>query len=500
MRVLGLVYAKTILALALAAGCASDKIDAPKKNAKKDPAESVGPGVETAQNDGATLGTLDWKQVSFQFVSPKDVEDLARGHVQFEIDTNLSDKGTWSLYYTTSFKSLEGALPIKEDLNATEKTVVWDTMQVEPSTYFVFATLTYGSQVNVRFFQGAITVEEEGSDNRTPFVTITTSFFNNRNRPIVMTNGQEMQISYVAVEPDGDAMDLDLEISADDGTTWTSLGIDLGPNSEVVTVDPEDPTRYTLNYTAGASLPIGTNYRLRLIAVDEVGKVGVGITSNFGIVDSPISYAGGTRPVRQIFSDSCGTCHFGGTVQGNLRLDYYDKPFSGQQGVRNRRDRIDNRIHRKAGDAGFMPQTGSLPADDLARLTMFYWDDFRNAGDQPDIRAQNYTSTTELMIGTATSLSFVVNDDDVGDRAETVVQMAINPAGDEQGFRAIDLASVTRTDVAGGVRYEISYTPPADMALGTATIRVRADDGRGRLDEDSRTVEVVAAPPAEPAP
>src|SRR5690606_13650988 len=99
--------------------------------------------------------------------------------------------------------------------------------------------------------------------------------------------------------------------------------------NEAVTVDPEDPTRYTVTYALGPDLPVRTQYRLRVTGTDVNGKIGEGVTTNFGIGNrNEMVYVSGPRPMRAIFADYCQTCHSGTTPQGNLRLEYYDQPFT----------------------------------------------------------------------------------------------------------------------------------------------------------------------------
>jgi hypothetical protein len=515
MKLQGFKFAMATMCLVFV-GCSSDKGGGGSGGGGGDGSEEVetdAGDISGEENSGSALSPLDWSKVDFAFVSPKDSQDLAPGKVKVEVSTNLGAQGTWSLFYTRSFKSIDNAKPIKESLEPDETSVEWDTTKIEPGTYFLFASLHFGSQVNVRFFQGAITIETADSDNRTPFVSVTTNF----RQQIIDPAAETFTVNYIAIDPEGEGVAYRLMISEDDGDTWSNTGVDLTPGGPNVVESEEDPGNFTLNWpVVDGSFEEGAQYRVRLEYEDKSGKVGEGPSEVFGFGDPNISYF---SAVRDVLDDNCMTsCHTDAwaTTDGNenLSFEYYDG-FGNINGPANRRGNgnndIYNRIMRASDEAGQMPQGGSL--DQLAkdRLTMWFW---RNgSAGSSDIRFRDIGGNTfdegtavNLELGTPTSITFRIDDNDAADR--TAIET--NPADHFEVFisqpneeppvsvEITDFTGATFDPVAGDnsrIDVTLPFTP-AGLTVGADTsIQVRVTDGNYRRARDTRSGVTVSPDP-----
>ena len=125
--------------------------------------ENEEPRVETQAVEETELPSLDWADVEFRFVSPDADSDHDTGEIVVEVDTGKFVGGEFGLYYNQAFHSLDGAQAIAEDLDPKTKEVTWDTSDLEPGTYFLFAILERDEQMNVQFFKGTVNLFAEPS-------------------------------------------------------------------------------------------------------------------------------------------------------------------------------------------------------------------------------------------------------------------------------------------------------------------------------------------------
>ncbi|MEZ4742068.1 MAG: hypothetical protein R3B45_06435 [Bdellovibrionota bacterium] len=324
-----------------------------------------------------SLSDFYWDNVELEFIKP-GVDELKNtaSAVPVEISVKGAPLGTtWSLYYNQYYLSPEGGIAIAKDQSIEDTSVTWQTEALTRGTYYLFIILKYKTAQNIRYYGSGIAIEQEGAENRTPFVSITPL----SNNPIAYKPGDAIDIRFLSVDPDGSPLTFDIRYSNNDGNTWNSIQTAIKSDSEILTYD-EDTGQYTYTWTIADSLPQGPYYQLEVLASDGESKGTGKLNNNFGVTPVDITYFDQIRPILNAKCAYSG-CHSGDTPARDLKLDYFDNTqfvSSFYAGFNNRRDRILQRTGKDADQAIKMPPTGNPDLTDSERALIQLW--FYNQG------------------------------------------------------------------------------------------------------------------------
>jgi hypothetical protein len=157
------------------------------------------------------------------------------------------------------------------------------------------------------------------------------------------------QIILKGEDPNGTAVAFKVEVSSDNGKTWSLVTDGLTKSSF-----PWDIKK----------LPQGTQYKLKVSATNARGLTGsTTMAKPFGIAQQPITYA---TKIAAFLASKCGSCHsIGGPNAPQFRSDSFDLATTG---VSAKADAI-----KKRTLDGTMPPTSKLTSAELDLITLWHW-------------------------------------------------------------------------------------------------------------------------------
>jgi mono/diheme cytochrome c family protein len=304
--------------------------------------ESKGSKTRGTNRSGGDLDGSDRSQEKPQiaFVSPnQDLETDQDIEVQVKFSGNTK-RLTWNLYFVPVDSSTKEENVIVEGNDARDTKVTWNTASVSPGTYRLIAT--FSSPLGQGRFQsrGKLEIKEAGR----PTVSITTPEVE---KVLLATSPQQIVVK--GEDPNGTALTFKIDISSDNGKTWSLVTDSLAKST------------YPWNVQ---KLTQGTQYKLRVTATNPRGLSGTTVMAKpFGIATEPITYA---TKVATLLASKCGSCHgIGATNAQQFRSDSFDLATIG---VSAKADAI-----KKRTLDGTMPPNGKLTSAELDLVTLWHW-------------------------------------------------------------------------------------------------------------------------------
>lgn len=274
------------------------------------------------------------------FVSPvRDLETDQDIDVQVRFSGNTK-KLSWNLSFLPLESPNKEESVVVEDKDARETKVTWNTANVAPGEYRLIATFSSPQGKGRVRSNARITIKEAGR----PTVSITSP---GEEKVLIGTSPQ--QITFKGQDPNGTALTFKIEVSADNGKTWSPVTDGL--------------TKSTYSWDI-QKLPQGTGYKLKITATNPRGLSGTTtMTKPFGIAPEPVTYA---TKFAAFLAGKCGACHAIGAVNAQqFRSDSFDLATVG---VSAKADAIKKRTFD-----GTMPPAGKLTKEELDLVTLWHW-------------------------------------------------------------------------------------------------------------------------------
>lgn len=274
------------------------------------------------------------------FISP--TQDLTTDQdvdVQVKFTGNTK-KLRWNLYFIPVDLATKDETPIALDQEARDTKITWNTATVSPGTYRLVGVFSSSSGKGRTQSKARIEIKEGGR----PTVTITAP-----SAEKVLLSASTQQILFKGEDPNGAALEFKIEVSSDNGKTWSLVTDGL--------------TKSSFSWDI-KKLPQGTQYKLKVSATNARGLTGSTImTKPFGIAPEPITYA---TKIAALLAGKCGSCHaIGGPNAQRFRSDSFDLATTG---VSAKADAI-----KKRTLDGTMPPTSKLTSAELDLITLWHW-------------------------------------------------------------------------------------------------------------------------------
>lgn len=292
----------------------------------------------------------DAKAIKLTFNEPTAVDPDGVITISIEVK-NVATDASWSLYYSVK-QDLSEPITIIEDFSVADSEVDWNTTQLTPGSYFIFASLTSDGITKKYPLNKPIVIEnmddsngEESPPNQAPIIALDFPLGEN-----VFVAGAPQDIRWTASDSNNDQLSFQVEYSADGGNSWTMIAQNL------------TATNYAWDVTG---LTQGITYRVRVTAEDGRGGSVIAMSPrNFGVATQPMTFAAGFGAM---LAQRCGNCHATGRPnQAQFRSDNF---ALANIGVNAKKNNIKNRI-----EANTMPPGGNgLGAADKAVVTMWLW-------------------------------------------------------------------------------------------------------------------------------
>lgn len=193
------------------------------------------------------------------FVTP-----AASQTVDASFDISVSFSGvvlgdTWSLSYVSDGTPAGGA-DIGKDLQVTSNRIRWDTSLMPPGRFYLYGQLSSLGGTFTATAPGRITVDHPlVVGNTTPVVAMSSP-----NGGEVLTKGATATLTWAASDANSETMTYKLEVSSDDGQSWSDLVSDL--------------TEMTYDWAIPDTVPSSVAYRVRVSAIDTNLATGVDVS------------------------------------------------------------------------------------------------------------------------------------------------------------------------------------------------------------------------------
>jgi hypothetical protein len=254
--------------------------------------------------------------------------------------TGNTKKLRWNLYFIPVDLSTKDETPIALDQEARDTKITWNTATVSPGTYRLVGVFSSPSGKGRAQSKARIEIKEGGR----PTVTITAP-----SGEKVLLAESTQQILLKGEDPNGAALVFKIEVSSDNGKTWSLVTDGL--------------TKSSFSWDI-KKLPQGTQYKLKVSATNARGMTGsTTMTKPFGIALEPITYA---TEIAALLAGKCGSCHaIGGPNAPQFRSDSFDLATTG---VSAKADAI-----KKRTLDGTMPPTSKLTSAELDLITLWHW-------------------------------------------------------------------------------------------------------------------------------
>jgi hypothetical protein len=313
----GALLSSMALLFVFASSCGSDKKKA-----------GTGSGTVTTGTANENAGKSADLSVSFpKLTTDTVIEEKSVYNIELVFPQNAGS-GKWSLYVSERENGFVGAIPVAKDLPLTQSTFEWNTADVVPSRYYVTIAVEYAGEIRLFQAPGVVVVTSKGK-NAQPYARIVspnnTFTINNLNevQPINNNNarqrfsaGEPLRIRYKYLEPDGEAVTLSLEVSANN-RDWQKVLEKFSPGQPVTPGGDE----YIVEWTPPVDIDKNV-YTLRLGISDGKSETFTD-QPNIGIGD--ISYNG---EISALLTKSCASagCHNAASApqSRNIDLSRYD--------------------------------------------------------------------------------------------------------------------------------------------------------------------------------
>ncbi len=335
---------------------------------------------------------------------------------------NYPEGATYDLYRTTTNGTVTGGTLVATGLS--DATYIWSTQGLPAGEQFFYVIAHAPGLADASAASaGSVLV----SDNVSPSVALT-GVWNGDGAVLAAANAR---VTFSATDPQGQALAVAIELSADGGINWSALPC-LNASSSGCDLD----------LTGRGE---GSAQRIRVTVKDPDDFSGIAASaSSFGIAAKTYTYLGEIEPMLDA-SGSCKPCHSsGGSSAGSFRWDSY----GGTVGAFMLKDRA--RIRTQEGT---MPQVGSgitMSAANKTMLALWAWQGGAEGTNQPP------TATLAALWNGGQTVT--------GTNTGTITYTVSDPDGDP-----VTVSKVEFSSNSGATWTQIACTPTTTQCAWNAT-------------------------------
>ncbi len=158
---------------------------------------------------------------------------------------------TWTLHYMSEATAAKGG-SIVQDIAVSNHTIAWQTTSLPSGTYYFFGELHSFNGTITATAPGSIVIDHpQEATNNSPVVTLVSPSGGS------IQPGTTETVRFTGTDANGDTLTYRLELSADAGSTWSSLADNLSGT--------------TYDWVVPSTQTPGLSYRMRVTATDSHG-------------------------------------------------------------------------------------------------------------------------------------------------------------------------------------------------------------------------------------